>query len=121
MSSKVASSGIPSSSKRTSCLAVLILISDYTILAGLYSLGQLAGAHQVMVDVAGGVAAFGDGPDDQGLAAAPVAGGGGRSCEARHSVPSVGRARPAQADASPGRARVAKPADGRAPPAGTRR
>src|ERR1022692_1727442 len=75
MSSKVASSGIPSSSKRTSCLAVLILISDYTILAGLYSLGQLAGAHQVMVDVAGGVAAFGDGPDDQGLAAGHVAGG----------------------------------------------
>src|ERR1022692_538122 len=75
MSSKVASSGIPSSSKRTSCLAVLILISDYTILAGLYSLRQLAGAHQVLVDVAGGVAAFGDGPDDQGLAAAHVAGG----------------------------------------------
>src|SRR5690606_22850211 len=36
---------------------------------------ELAAAHQVQIDAAGGLAAVGDGPDDQGLPALAVAGG----------------------------------------------
>ena len=39
------------------------------------TLGKMAHAHEVLVDGAGGFAAFVDGPDDERLAAAEVAGG----------------------------------------------
>src|ERR1035437_760465 len=42
---------------------------------GTLALRKLSGAHEEAVGFAGGAAAFVDGPDDEGLAAAAVAGG----------------------------------------------
>ena len=43
-------------------------------------------AHEVAVDASGGVAAFGDGPDDEGLSARHVSGGEDRRDARAHLV-----------------------------------